>query len=236
MIKKISETKVLHSILFTIITLFAITIFNGCNEDNPINPSQTARLQITHASPDAPNLDIYIGTTLIASNLSYLETLTYFNVTGNTVSEIIMNAAGTSTTLIDTAVYFSTNTSSSFFAYDSLQDIQPLILTDDLTSPGTTNARLRFIDLSPNSPSLDVGGVGKVQPWFPFYTFPQSSEFRAITGGTYDIYANLSGTGTTLVTLTGQNMPAGKIFTVIANGYNGASGLQSFGLTLIPNN
>ncbi|MEP7146442.1 MAG: DUF4397 domain-containing protein [bacterium] len=236
MMKKIITAKFANLFLIAIISVFTFTMFNGCDENNPLNPTVTSRLQLTHASPDAPNIDVYIGSSKIASNLAYLSTLSYTSITGDAVSRIIVNAANSSTILIDTAVYFLRDRSFSVFVFDSLQKIQPLILTDSSSSPGSINASLRFINLSPNSPSLDVGAVSKIQPWFPFYSFPKASPYRPIVGGIYTVYANLAGTSTTLVTVPDVNLPARGIFTIIANGYVGGTGAKAFGFTLIPNN
>lgn len=224
--------------LFLIAIIFSLTfsLFNGCEENNPLNPTITSRMQLTHASVDAPNFDVYLGNTLVSANLPYLSTLSYISVTGDAVGRIKVNAANTSTVLIDTSFYFIRDKSFSVFVFDSLRKIKPMILTDDLTPPGSTNASVRFINLSPNSPAIDVGGVGKVQSWFPFYSFPQASSFRPIVGNTYAVYANLAGTTTNLITVPNVLMQGGGIYTIIATGNVGGTGTQAFRLTLIPNN
>lgn len=232
--KKSQSVKV---ILFTVLTIFTLSFFAGCNEDNPVSPvTPQAYLTVVHASPNAPNVDILYGSSVVASDVPYLTRLAYIPVTGNSVTNLKINAAGTSTTVIDTALYMEDTKSYSVFVYDSLSDIKPLFLTDNLSSPGSTNANVRFIHLSPNGPTVDVGVSGK-SVWFPFYSFSEYSSFRPVTGGMYDsLNVYPAGTSTVFYTKPDVNFESGRIYTIIANGFVGATGTQAFGLTIYPNN
>lgn len=227
-------SKSLRSLFALSLCILTLSIISGCNDDenNPITPTSTSYLTVTHSSPNAPNVDIYFGSTVVASNVPYLGTLQYKSVTGNSVVNLKINAAGTTTTVIDTAIYCQEGKSYSVFAYDSVSKIKPLVLTDDLTSPGSTNAKVRLIHLSPNGPTVDVGVTGKAI-WFPFYSFGQYSNFRAVTGGTYtDLNVFLAGTPTVVYSKPNVTFTAGKIYTIVADGFVGSS----FGLTIYPNN
>lgn len=231
------------SILLTtklmIVLLMGILIssfLNGCEEDLISPIVSDARLQITNASPNSPNFDVRLNNSTIASNFSYLSSTSYRTIPGDAVSRVVIYPAGGSVALMDTAIYCQQNKSYSFFTYDSLHKMKPLILTDDLTSPGTLNSSVRVVHLSPNTPALSVGGVGKASAWFPFYSFPQASPFRPITGGVYTVYANLAGTSTTVVTLPNVDLAPGRIYTILVRGFMDASGDQALGLTVISNN
>jgi len=227
-------SKSLTSFFALILSISTLAIFSGCDEDqnNPLSPTATSYLSVTHSSPNAPNVDIYFGSSLVASDVPYMNTLQYRSVTGNSVVDLKINVAGTSTTVIDTALYCQDGKSYSVFAYDSVSKIKPLVLTDDLTSPGSTNAKVRFIHLSPNGPTVDVGVTGK-SVWFPFYSFSQYSNFRAVTGGTYtDLNVFLAGTTSLIYSRPNVTFTAGKIYTIVADGFAGSS----FGISIYPNN
>lgn len=219
----------------TAVMLLSVSFLTGCEEDNPVNPTSEARMQFTHASPDAPNIDIYIGSSVVASNVAYLNTVSYLNITGDAISRVRINGAGTNTTIIDTSLFCQTGKSYSFIVFDSLQSLTPLFLTDDLTSPGS-NSGARFIHLSPNGPTVDAGGIGKSN-WFPFYSFTQYSSFRPVApNDSYTLFANLAGTGTTIASVSNVDFSAGKLHTIILRGFSGGAGSQQLGLTVIPNN
>jgi len=227
-------SKSLTSFFTLILCISTLSIFSGCDEDqnNPVSPTATSYLSVTHSSPNAPNVDIYFGSSKVASDVPYMNTLQYRSVTGNSVVNLKINVAGTSTTVIDTALYCQDGKSYSVFAYDSVSKIKPLVLTDDLTSPGSTNAKVRFIHLSPNGPTVDVGVTGK-SVWFPFYSFSQYSNFRAVTGGTYtDLNVFLAGTTSLIYSRPNVTFTAGKIYTIVADGFYGSS----FSVNIYPNN
>lgn len=217
--------------------IFTLSLFSGCSEDdNPFTPTLTSYLSVMHASPNAPNVDILFGNTVIESNVPYSGLLQYQSVTGNAVTRLRINVTGTSTSVIDTAIYCEDGKSYSVYAYDSVSKIKPLFLTDDLTSPGSVNAKARFIHLSPNGPTVDVGVTGKAD-WFPFYSFSEYSTFRPVTSGTYaDLSVYLAGTTTVIYSMSDVTFSAGKIYTIVAEGFAGGTGTQAFKLFVYPNN
>ncbi|MBK8983797.1 MAG: DUF4397 domain-containing protein [Ignavibacteria bacterium] len=140
-----------------------------------------------------------------------------------------------STTVIDTTIFLSENNYYSVFVYENLGNVIPLITTDNLSSPGSTNASVRFIHLAPGTAALDIGAVNKTTPWFPFYTYGQVADFRPIVGGVYDLFMNQAGTSNTLATLIDQDLVAGRIYTIIAKGVPGGTGVQALGLATYQN-
>lgn len=222
--------------LLLCLIIFSASFFTACNDDdNPIvPPAQTSELSITHASPDAPNVDIFIGTTLVRSNVAYLSTLQYVDlVPGN--NQIVFKTAGTSTVLIDTTIFFQQDKFYSIFVMDSLANIQPLLVIDDLELPGSLNSNIRFINLSPNSPSVNIQAQGKANPWFPFYSFGQAADFRPVTAGTYNIEMISTVSATILLTAPNVVLTQGRIYTLISNGFVGGTGNQALGFTMITN-
>lgn len=225
------------SLIVLLVVMISAIFLNGCDEDsNPIVSATNSYLQITNASPNSPNYEVFVNTTLVASGFNYLSSTAYGTITGNAVSRITVYSPSVTAPVIDTSIYCEVNKSYSFFLYDSTQKIKPLILTDNLSSPGSINANIRLVDLSPNSVTIDVGGVGKTTPWFPFYSFPQTSAFRPITGGVYTVYANLAGTGTTILSLPDTDFAVGRIYTILVRGFEGASGTNALGFTIMNNN
>lgn len=228
-----SKFSALSVILFTVIA--STIFFNGCNEDNPLNPTGPySYVMIVHASPDAPNVDVIVNNTTVATNIPYLGVSQYLELTPGT-NRVRINATGTSVTVIDTTTFYQENKYYSFFAADSLQSIFPFILTDDLTSPGTTNASIRFVHLSPNTGALDAGAVQKVQAWFPFVSYLQDPSFRPVTGGAYDLQLELAGQPVQVALLPGQTVGAGGVYTMMAVGFSGAGGNQALRIKLIQN-
>lgn len=210
-------------------------VMSGCNtEDNPITPGASTYLMVVHASPDAPNLDIYVGSTLIASNVPYLNVVPYKALTPGNNRVRMYTTGSSSVPFIDTTIFLQQDMYSTVFAADSAIDMTPVVTSDNLTSPGSTNSNIRFVHLSPNTQTLDAGAAGK-SVWLPIVSFLGYDDFRAVTAGTYNLQLMISLTPTIVATLNNQTLTAGSIYTMVAVGFSGATGNQALGIKLIQN-
>ncbi len=207
----------------------------GCgDDDNTTAPTPAARVLVVHASPDAPNVDLLVDNTVSGINLGYPNNTGYLAVTPGT-RNVKVNVTGTMTTVINANLDLSSGADYSVFAVDSVASISAVVLTDDLAAPASGKAHVRFVHLSPNAPSVDVGvtGGGVV---FGAKTFTQSTPFTPLDAGTYNLEVRLAGTGTVVLPLPGIVLQAGKIYTVFAKGFVGVSGAQALGAQIIANN
>ena len=67
-----------------------------------------------------------------------------------------VNVTGTSTTVIEGNLDLMKDKAYSVFAINTVANLSPLVLEDNLTTPAEGNAHVRFIHLSPNAPSVDI--------------------------------------------------------------------------------
>jgi Domain of unknown function (DUF4397) len=214
---------------------FSFSFIVSCNDNNPTTPVvATSALSIILSSPDAPNVDIYLGNSLIASNISYMQYLSYLSLPAG-INEIELVAAGTSTILVDTTYNYQENGFYSMFVIDSLSNIKSLILPDDLSAPPSNSSKIRFLNLSPNGPDMDLKSESDSLAWYSNYPFPEASSFNSVAAGTYNIDLEISGSQIILDSLDNMNLANGGIYTFIASGFDGASGQQALGLSSITN-
>jgi len=231
---KINTKKSLKSTLMMIICLVSFIKFSGCSEDDILIPVVTySNLSVYHVDMITGNLDIQINNVVAASNVVYLERLNYQQLLPGNNNLKIQNASGT--TLIDTTFFLSENNYYSVFIYDVGGVAKPLIVTDNLTNPGTTNSSVRFINFAPGAGSLALGGTSKPSPWFPNEAYGVPASFRPITGGVYNLYMNEALTPVTLATLIDQTLAAGRIYTIIGKGIAGGTGNQNIGIVVYNN-
>lgn len=206
----------------------------GCSDDNPAAPTPAARVLVVHASPDAPNVDLLVDNALKGSGLAYPNNTGYLSVTPGT-RNVKVNVAGTSTTVINANLDLVNGANYTVFAADSVSKIGPVVLTDNLATPASGKAHVRFVHLSPNAPAVDVGvtGGGVV---FGNKTFKQFTDFTPLDAGTYNLEVRLAGTSTVVLPLPGITLTAGKIYTVFAKGFVSGTGAQALGAQIIVNN
>lgn len=193
-----------------------------------------AKVMFVHASPDAPAVDIFAGKRPVAWRLSF-PNQTPYRVLRSGTRDVRVNVAGTKTTVINAPVTFEARKAYSVFAVNTVSNLSPLVLTDDLTRPAAGNAHVRFIHLSPNAPAVDIGVTGVPTPVFPNKSFKEFTPFTPLPAGTYDLEVRAAGTQNVVLPLPGIKLEAGKIYTVFAKGLLGGTGAQALGAQIIVN-
>ncbi len=209
----------------------------ACSDDDnpaaPVQPTAQASVSVTHASPDAPPVDLLVDGTKVGSDLAFPNTTGYLKVKAGT-RNVQVNVAGTSTTAIEGDIPVDANKTYSVFAVNTVANIEPLILEDDLTAPAAGKAHVRFIHLSPNAPPVDITLTdGTVV--FGNYSFKSASAFTPLDAGSYDLQVRAAGTSTVVLSLPTVTVESGKIYTVFAKGLLNGTGDQALGAQIIVN-
>lgn len=221
--------------LFLMLVL-GITVFTGCSEDDEVMapaPS-TSKVIVTHASPDAPGVDILVDNTVAASNLTFPNSVGYATLNSGT-RNVKVNVTGTSTTALEANLNLAVDKNYSIFAVNSVSAIEAIVLEDDLTAPASGKAHVRFIHLSPDAPAVDITLTdGTVV--FGDYIFKEASAFTPLNAATYNLQVRLAGTSTVVLDLPNIALTAGKIYTVFAKGFVAGTGTQALGAQIIANN
>ncbi len=217
---------------------FAVRVFIDNDTGNAFADLTTdarANVLVVHASPDAPGVDLLVDDTVInTAPLEFPNNTGYLEVNPGT-RNIKVNAAGTSTSVIDADVIFAANKNYSVFAADLLNNITPLVFEDDLTAPAAGNAHVRFIHLSPDAPAVDITLTdGTIV--FGNYEFKQATAFTPLAAGTYDLQVRVAGTTTVALDLPGIALEEGKIYTVFAKGTLSGTGDAALNAEIILKN
>ncbi len=208
-----------HSLLSLVaLALFAMLSFTACDDnDDDDNNNDQARVQVVHASPDAPGVDILVDNSKVNSSaLVYPNNTGYLDVAAG-VRNIKVNATGTATSVINADVTFEKDKNYSVFAINRLASIEAAVLTDDLTAPAAGKAHVRFIHLSPDAPAVDITTTtGAIV--FGNRAFKSATAFTPLDAGAYNLQVRVAGTSTVALTIPTITLQAGKIYTVFARG------------------
>lgn len=153
-----------------------------------ITPAGTL-LRFVNASPDAPNVDVYLDGKRSASNIGFTAYSAYMPVAPGTYN-LDIRAAGspmTGTTLLSTSIVVVTNTMYTATALD-LTATMRLLLTED--RPGADRAgqaQVRLINAAVNSPKLDLVALDTNTTLFSNLGFNNFSDYTYTTAGTPDL-------------------------------------------------
>ncbi len=222
---------------FAVAAMIGALTLVGCSDDDKATGPQlsNARVLVVHASPDAPGVDILVDNVKVNTQpLTFPNNTGYLSATAGN-RNIKVNAAGTSTSVINTNLDLSAGVSYSVFASDTLASIELLVLQDDLGAPASGKSHVRFVHLSPNAPAVDIT-LADGTVIFGNKAFGQYTPFTPLTAGTYNLQVRLAGSPTVVLNLPNIVLENGKIYTVFARGLVGGSGDQALGAQIIVNN
>ena len=185
----------------------------------------TALMTVIQASPNEPALDFYLnGDRVNPGPLTYGTGIDYFSaLAGPRTANFFIE--GSSTPIVATApVTLQQNMAYSLFL-DSLGP-KPgiLFLTDTLVKPVTGQAGVRFVDLSPDAPAVDLAIQGgatitankSFKGYTSFLPVPGQSNF------TFQVLKH--GTSTVVASLTNVSLTNGYLYTVMFEGLNASTG------------
>jgi hypothetical protein len=220
------------SVLLSVVLAVSIFTLSSCEDDDKIT---YANVLVTHASPDAPGVDLLIDDVKVNT-----QPLTYPNNTGYLDAEtgtrnIKVNVAGTTTTVINGNLDVEADKYYSIFAVDQVSEITAMVLADDLTMPAAGKAHVRFVHLSPDAPAVDVAVASSGAVVFSNIEFKESTAFTPLDAGTYNLDVRVAGTSTVALVLPPVTLQAGKIYTVFAKGFLAGTGAQALGAEIIIN-
>lgn len=203
--------KIYTSILFflTIITLFS------CKKQEVDNTAYTA-ISFVNGSPTAATYDVYLGANKVntaalpsGGSVSYVQ-----QIAGN--YDVKFTIAGRGESAYTKSVSLTQNNFQTFFLVGSTNSFDGILTVDDVKATSTTQAFVRFVNLSPDAPALTLGitggaAVGTSQ------AFKGVGSFVPVATGaqSFELKDNSS---TVQATLTGVNLVANGYYTVIARG------------------
>ncbi|MFM1857794.1 MAG: hypothetical protein RLZ05_854 [Bacteroidota bacterium] len=222
------------------IALSLTAFLTSCDKDE--TPQATSSVNVIHASPDAPGVDLLVDNLKVnTAALNFPEATGYLKVSAGT-RNIKINATGTNNSVINANLTFSADKYYSVFAYNQLASIAAILVEDNLEVPATGQAHIRFFHLSPDAPAVTVGTLSGTTftPVFANRSFETQTtasanqSFTPVAAGTYtfDVQAN----GASVLTLSNIVLQAGKIYTVFAKGLVSGAGSQALGAQIVTHN
>lgn len=179
----------------------------------PAAAQDEAQLRVVHASPDAPNVDIWVDGETVLTDVPFAAVSDYLSLPAGTYN-VQVTATGATDAVIDADLTLEAGTSYTVAATGLLADIAPVVLTDD-RMPADGQAKLRVFHASPSAPaSVDVAvtdgpllveGLG----------FAEATGYLAVDPGTYALEIRAAGEADAALSLE-ASLEAGENYTVIA--------------------
>ena len=179
----------------------------------PVSAAEETFVRVVHASPDAPNVDVWVDGTKVLTDVPYTAVSDYLPVPAGD-HNVQVTATGSTDPVIDADLTLEAGTSYTVAATGMLADITATVLVDDRT-PASGQAKLRVFHASPSAPSaVDVavtGGPVLVEG----LAYGEATDYLTVDAAEYALEIRAAGESDAALALT-ANLEAGENYTAIA--------------------
>ena len=193
----------------------------NCVEALGIGQAGDACLNIIHASPDAPAVDVYVDGEMALGDLAFGETSGWVAMpAGEHQIQVTAVGAELETAVIDADVTLEEGAAYEVAATGLLAEIEPQVYQVNLSEIGSEDepkARVRVVHASPDAPAVDVavkGGDVLIED----LAFPDVSNYLSVPATSYDLEVRPTGTTDVALDLPGVAFDAGMVYTIYAIG------------------
>jgi hypothetical protein len=184
--------------------------------------ADTAWVRVVHASPDAPNVDVWVDGDRVLTDVPFTAVSDYLELAAGTYN-VQVTATGDTSPVIDADLTLEAGMAYTVAATGALADIAPVVLTDEMATL-SDQAKLRVFHASPSAPaSVDIavaGGPVLVEG----LAFPEASGYLAVDPGDYEVEIRAAGEMDAALTVP-ASLEAGTNYTAIAMD-GGEAGVQ----------
>jgi hypothetical protein len=178
-----------------------------------------ARVRITHASPDAPAVDIWVNGEPAVTNLAFGQDTGLISLPAGSYDVAVTPAGSTdpeADAVIATTLQLEAGQAIDVVAVGYLFELSAQVYPIDLSPVTEGNARVQVLHASPDAPAVDIlaNGGALVEG----LSFPDASGYLEVPAGSYDVEVAVSGTNDIALDLPGVPFDAGQVYNVIAIG------------------
>jgi hypothetical protein len=201
-----------HSYLFLTLGVTALTLF-GCGGSG--HTTAETRLRVVHASPNAPNVDVVVGSAVAFTNVAYFSEGLRTVPAGTT--QVRVRATGSTTDVINASPFLAAGNYTTILAINNLAQIEPLVVTEPDQGPGAGQARVRLVHASPSTGNVDIYVTAPTvalpsTPSVANVPFKGVSTALLVAAGNYRVRITPAGTPGTIAVDTGSiTLPSNSV-------------------------
>ena len=214
-------TNLVPKSLSRLIAITAIALstlaFNSCKKSDDVTVQATV-LSVVNTSPTLGTFNVYLNDAKINSAaLPFGGRIAYTQYAAGDFT-IKFTTANTVDNLLSKTISLADQTAFTFYLINKAPNLDGLLVSDDLSVYSADKAFVRFINLSPDAPALDLFVKDAATALITNKSYKAVSGFIAVDPAvyTYDLKTNGVKKGESFS--TGAALVAGKYYTIIARG------------------
>lgn len=236
----------------SILSGLLVLILTACSSDDddeimltePVTPPVVVDftdIQIVHASPNAPLVNLILSGNQIAQNVDYLQATGLTSIDANThTAEVkaILPDGSTIDAFAAVTADFSADLIYTVLAVNNLDSIEPLVLTRPDVAVTSGSVRLQIVHASPDAPMVDVyatepGADLSISTPLVTAEFKDSLDATEVPAGDYQIRITVAGDSEAVVYDSGTLNLTDQSDLVVAAVTNTGPGAQPVNLLVI---
>jgi hypothetical protein len=179
----------------------------------PVAAADEASVRVLHASPDAPNVDIWVDGETVLTDVPFTAVSDYLTLPAGTYN-VQVTATGSTDPVIDADLTLEAGTSYTVAATGLLADITATVLTDD-RAPADGQSKLRVFHASPSAPAEVDIAVTDGPILVEALAYPEATGYLTVDAGTYPLEIRAAGEEAAALSLE-ATLEAGQNYTAIA--------------------
>ena len=190
-----------------------------CSEVLGVGMTGDACVNIVHASPDAPAVDIYVDGAAAVENLAFGSAAGWVALpAGEHQVQVTPTGEAADAAVIDATVELEADMAYEVAALNPVAEITAAIFPVDLAvSEDMENAAVRVVHASPDAPAVDVAVTGG-DVLVENLAFPDATDYLMVPAGSYDLEVRPTGTEDVALALPGVELTAGNAYSVYVIG------------------
>ena len=170
----------------------------------------SASIRFVHASPDAPAIDILVDGQALAQGLEFGSVTEFAPVSEGDLSIQVVPAGQTAeSALIDESVEVDGDNAYIVAVANLLNSLELKVVESNLDDLPENEARTRFVNLSPDDATVDVGQVGGDE-WFDDVEFGETTDHRNVEAGAYELDVLAHDADTVIVPASAMHAASGN--------------------------
>lgn len=196
--------------------LCIVLLLNSCTKDT--TTVSTAYLSIVNTSPTLGTYNFYIdGTKLNTGAVPFGGMMAYASYTAGEHTANFTTESGVES-LLSKKVNLEADGVYSLFLIEKPGNLDALLIRDVMTVTSTEQAFIRFINLSPDAPALDLTISEAANALVSAKSYKSASDFQAISPNTYAFDIKENGSANIRANLASVTLTAGKYYTILSRG------------------
>jgi hypothetical protein len=202
-----------------------------CTTALGIGQEGDACVNIIHASPDAPAVDVYINGEMALEKVEFSQFSGWLPLAAGEY-QVQVTASGDTpeNAVIDTQLTIEAGNAYHVAAVGTLDSISVAVIQSDLSELEADTARVRVIHASPDAPAVDVAVTGG-DVLITDLAFGAASDYLEVPAASYDLEVRPTGTMDVALALPGVELEAGMVYDILAVGQLGD---ESLAVLVIP--